>query len=220
MERNGTEEPGEDRPSISAAFIENESFLKRFLRRFLSRPQDIEDVVQNTYLKARCAEEKRVISSPKSFLFRIAQNEALKELRKKSRRITDYIEDLDGPDAIRGAAAAEDEVIARQRLGIFCQSVLEMTPKCRRAFLMCKVYGMSYKDIASQLGITVSGVEKHVARGLAICNAHVESMEQPADDWSDGQRGEAGMRMAGGDRSGDSVVSRIVDVSRKKGEPQ
>ena len=205
MEQKGTEGPDDHRMSVSATFIENESFLKRILRRFLSQPQDIEDVVQNTYLKARCAEENQVISSPRSFLFRIAQNEALKELRKKSRRITDYIEDLDGPDSVRGAAAAEDEVIARQRLGIFCQSVLEMTPKCRRAFLMCKVYGMSYKDIAAQLGITVSGVEKHVARGLAICNAYVERLEQPADDGSS-------------DRSRASVFPRIVDVSKRKGE--
>ncbi len=165
--------------SISTAFIEHESFLKRFLKRFLSRPQDIEDVVQDTYLKARCAEESRIISSPKAFLFRIARNEALKTLRKKSRRITDYIEDLESTELGSNEASAEDEVIARQRLGMFCQSVLEMTPRCRRVFLMCKVYGLSYRDIASQLGISVSGVEKHVARGLAICDAYVARMENP-----------------------------------------
>ena len=171
---------GENLSSVSAAFIEHESFLKRFLKRFLSRPQDIEDVVQDTYLKARCAEERQVISSPKAFLFRIARNEALKELRKKSRRITDYIEDLDEPEALYGGVSAEDEAIAKQRFGVFCQSVIEMTPKCRRVFLMCKVYGLSYKEIAAQLGISVSGVEKHVARGLEICNASADRLERPS----------------------------------------
>lgn len=165
--------------AVSAAFVEHESFLKRFLARFLSRPQDIEDVVQDTYLKARCAEESQVISSPKAFLFRIARNEALKELRKKSRRITDYIDDLDSVEMMNSEASAEEEVIAKQRLGTFCQSVLEMTPRCRRVFLMCKVYGLSYKEIAAQLGISVSGVEKHVARGLAICAAYTDRMDQP-----------------------------------------
>ena len=169
---------GERASPVSAAFIEHESFLKRFLKRFLSRPQDIEDVVQDTYLKARCAEERQIISSPKAFLFRIARNEALKELRKKSRRITDYIEELDEPETLHGAASAEDEAIVKQRFGVFCQSVIDMTPKCRRVFLMCKVYGLSYKEIASQLGITVSGVEKHVARGLEICNANADRLEQ------------------------------------------
>lgn len=172
-------EEHETESAVSAAFVEHESFLKRFLTRFLSRPQDIEDVVQDTYLKARCAEETQIISSPKAFLFRIARNEALKELRKKSRRITDYIDDLDTVEMVNNEASAEEEVIAKQRLGTFCQSVLEMTPRCRRAFLMCKVYGLSYKDIATQLGISVSGVEKHVARGLAICAAYTDRMDQP-----------------------------------------
>ena len=181
-------EPRDFLSSVSMAFIENESFLKRFLKRFLSRPQDIEDVVQDTYLKACRAEQSQVISSPKAFLFRIARNEALKELRRKSRRITDYIEDLDSPEVPRGEVTAEDEAIVRQRFGMFCDSVLEMTPKCRRVFLMCKVYGLTYKEIASQLGMSVSGVEKHVARGLEISTAYVDRIEQSALN----ERGEKG----------------------------
>lgn len=168
------------RGSISEAFIKHESFLKRFLTRFLSRPQDIEDVVQDTYLKACCAEKKQQIHSPKAFLFRIARNEALKELRNKSTRITDYIEELDSTEQVAVETSVEDQAIVRQKLGMFCQSALEMPPRCRRVFLMCKVYGLSYKEIAAQLGISVSGVEKHVARGLEICNAYVDRIEMAA----------------------------------------
>lgn len=162
---------------VTPAFVKHQSFLKRFLTRFLSNSHDIEDVVQDSYLKALCAEKNQVIHSPKAFLFRIARNEALKGLRKKSRRITDYIEELDIPEASTSETSVEDLNIAKQRLGLFCQSALEMTPRCRKVFLMCKVYGFSYKEIASQLDISVSGVEKHVARGLEICNAYVDRVE-------------------------------------------
>ena len=162
---------------ITPAFVKNQSFMKRFLTRFLSSSQDIEDVVQESYLKALCAEKKQVINSPKAFLFRIARNEALKELQKKSRRITDYLDELDVPEASTSDTMVEDSSIAKQRFGLFCESALEMTPKCRKAFLMCKVYGFSYKEIASHLGISVSGVEKHVARGLEICNAYANKIE-------------------------------------------
>lgn len=162
---------------VTPAFVKHQSFLKRFLKRFLSNSHDIEDVVQDSYLKALCAEKSQEIHSPKAFLFRIARNEALKELRKKSRRITDYIEELDIPEASTSETSVEDLSIARQRLGLFCQSALEMTPRCRKVFLMCKVYGFSYKEIATHLGISVSGVEKHVARGLEICNAYVDRVE-------------------------------------------
>ena len=164
---------------VTAAFLENESILKRFLNRFLPRAQDIEDVVQDTFIKAHCAEKTGTVNSPKAFLFRIARNEALKELRRKSNQITAFIEDVDGADVGETTASAEEENIAHQRLGLFCQSVLAMPPRCRRVFLMCKIYGMSYKDIADELGISVSGVEKHVAKGLQICNAHVEEFDEP-----------------------------------------
>ncbi len=164
--------------AVTPAFIENQSFLKRFLTRFLSSSQDIEDVVQESYLKALSAEKKHEITSPKAFLFRIARNEALKELQKKSRRITDYLDELDIPEAATSETLVEDSSIAKQRFGLFCQSATEMPPRCRKAFLMCKVYGFSYKEIASHLDISVSGVEKHVARGLEICNAYVDKFEK------------------------------------------
>ena len=148
----------------------------------MSRSHDIEDVVQETYLRARHAEDSNtVINSPKSFLFRVARNEALGQLRKKSQRITDYIEELDGDDTVsaeHSQHALEDQIISQQRLGIFCESALEMSPRCRRVFLMVKVYGYSYKEVSEQLGISVSGVEKHVAKGFQICSAYTDRMER------------------------------------------
>ena len=84
--------------SITEAFVKHETFLKRFLSRFLSRPQDIEDVVQETYLKAFSAEKKQQIHQPKAFLFRVARNAALTELGKKSRQVMKNVEDNDDRD--------------------------------------------------------------------------------------------------------------------------
>lgn len=171
---------GQRSRSITETFIEHESFLKRFLRRFLTRSYDIDDVVQDAYLKALCAEKKQQnISSPKAFLFRIARNEALNELRRRSRSTIEYIDDLSLSEPILEENSLEAEAIASQRLGLFCQSALEMTPRCRRIFLMCKVYGQSHKEIAAQLNISVSGVEKQVAKGLSICSAYIDRLEQP-----------------------------------------
>jgi len=165
--------------SITEAFIKHETFLKRFISRFLSRPQDIEDVVQDTYLKAFTAEKKQQIQQPKAFLFRVARNAALTQLTKKSRQIMSYVEDYDGLEIINDEASVEDHAAAREKIGMFCQSALEMPPRCRRVFLMAKVYGMSYKEIAAELNIGTSVIEKHVAKGLEICHAYMQRMEDP-----------------------------------------
>ena len=79
--------------AVSAAFLENHAFLKRFLARFFLDRQDIEDVAQETYLRAYVAEQQKDIEQPKAYLFRIAKNIALTELTKKSKKITDYLEE-------------------------------------------------------------------------------------------------------------------------------
>ncbi|MYF71344.1 MAG: RNA polymerase sigma factor, partial [Proteobacteria bacterium] len=76
--------------SVSAAFVEHNSFLKRFVARYFSRQQDIEDVVQEVYLRAYAAETEREIDAPKAYLFRTARNVALGKLTKNSRQKTDY----------------------------------------------------------------------------------------------------------------------------------
>ena len=74
------------------AYISCEVSLKRFLRRFYSNSDDIEDLAQEAFLRAFDAEGGQEIQSPKAYLFRVARNIALRELGKKSRQLTDYLE--------------------------------------------------------------------------------------------------------------------------------
>jgi len=171
--------------TVSEAFFRNESFLKKFLARFLCHPQDIEDVAQETFLKAFTAEIHKEIRSPKAFLFRIAKNVALTKLTRKTQLITDYIEDLGSPEVLCDAASVEDQVAGQQKLAVFCQAVASLPPQCRRAFLMRKVYGLSHKEISGRLGISTSTVEKHIANGLQRCSKYMRDNEQTIDKITD-----------------------------------
>jgi RNA polymerase sigma factor (sigma-70 family) len=168
---------------LSAAFVQHQSSLKRFVARFFSRSQDIEDVVQEAYLRAFIAEKNgETAYSPKAFLFRIAKNVALNELAKKSRLLTEYIEDSVSSDVSRADGSAEDRALAQEQLAIFCRAAASLPIQCRRAFLLRKVYGLSHKEISQRLGISVSTVEKHVASGLLRCSANMREAAYSADD--------------------------------------
>ncbi len=167
---------------LSAVFLEHQSSLKRFIARFFSRPQDVEDVVQEAYLRAFGAVKSgEDIRSPKAFLFRIAKNVALNELATKSRRLTDYIEDSTAQDVIDKGSSAEDQVMGQEKLAMFCGAVASLPEQSRRAFLMRKVYGLSHKEISERLGISISTVEKHVASGLLRCSAYLREGGYPVD---------------------------------------
>lgn len=161
--------------SISAAYLEHESFLKRFLKRFLSRPDDIDDVVQETFLRAYHAEQGITIHTPKAFLFKIARNLALNELRRSSSLITNCIADLGETEVISDQISVEEQVEERERLAVFCKAAASLPMQCRRAFLMRKVYGLSQQEIARELNISVSTVEKHLATGLTKCSAYMQA---------------------------------------------
>ena len=164
---------GHTSSAIQEAFTRHQGALKRFISRFLPNSYDIEDVSQETFLRAYTTEKTREIEQPKSFLFRIAKHIALTQLTRKSRQITDYLEDFDDSEVLLIEDTVEDEFLARETLGIHCEAVAGLPPQCRRVYLMRKVYGMSHKEIAGQLGIAVSTVEKHLIKGVKLCDRYV-----------------------------------------------
>ncbi len=163
--------------AVTAAFLVNHDFLKRFLARFFSNSQDIEDVAQETYLRAYVAEQQKEIEQPKAYLFRIARNLALTQLTKKSKKITDYLEESGASVVIECGAAADSEVEAEESLGLYCEAVAALPEKCRQVFLLRKVHGLAHKEIAKRMSLSVSSVEKYLLRGILECKAFVQEHE-------------------------------------------
>jgi len=163
--------------AVSAAFLVNHDFLKRFLARYFSDSQDIEDVAQEAYLRAYVAEQQKKIEQPKAFLFRIARNLALTQLTAKSKKITDYLEECGASVVIECVAAADSEVEAQESLGLYCEAVAALPEKCRQVFLLRKVHGLAHKEIAQRMSLSVSSVEKYLLRGILECKAFVQEQE-------------------------------------------
>ena len=163
------------RTGILGVYETHAGALKRFVSRFLGSQHDVDDVIQEAFLRAYNAECGKGIDQPKSYLFKVAKNVALNQLRQNTRKPTDYLEDFEPSDVLVGSDTLEDEVMAQQKLGIHCAAVAALPEKCRKVYLMRKVYAMSYKEIADTLGITVSTVETHLEKGFARCAAYVEN---------------------------------------------
>lgn len=172
--------PGGAISSISSAFIKNESAIKRFLRRFLYKSEDIDEIAQETFLRAYQATSGREIDSPKAYIFQVARTLAYNELARKTRKLTDYLEEATEQDTA-GTEALEEELSAQQRVGHYFEAIAELPPRCRKVFLMRKVQAMSHRDIAANLGISISAVEKHIARGVESCKRSMEQRDHKAN---------------------------------------
>lgn len=155
---------------VGRAFLGCRSSLQRYIARFIHQPQDIEDIVHETFLRTYAAEIKTQIHSPKAFLFRTAKNLSLKHLSKCSYKLTDYLEDLDLPAVLIDEVSVESRVEAQERFAVFCRAVRKLPSQCRRVYILRKVYGLTHKEIADHLGISTNTVEKHLATGILRCN--------------------------------------------------
>ena len=164
--------------NVTGIFLEHATFLRKFLAKFLQNEQDIEDVAQEAYLKAYGAEQdKGCIEHPKAFLFSIAKNLALNELSRKSRQMTDYLEESQGRFTQEGLDSTECQIEAAESIGIYCEAVAELPERCRRIYLLRKVHGLTHREISDRLGVSISTVEKQLRLGALSCLDYINRRE-------------------------------------------
>ena len=158
-------------------FMGSEAAIKRYLKRFFYRNEDIDDMAQETFLRAYKTIQHKKIDFPKAYLFQVAKSVALRELSKKSRQMTDYIEESyeAEPDP---QSSLEEEVMAEQAVSLFCDAIAELPPQCRRVFLMRKYQAMTHREIAKELNISISAVEQHITLGVKRCKQSADRMEK------------------------------------------
>lgn len=143
--------------------------------RMTRNPQDAEDLVQETYLRAyRGFEGFREGTNLRAWMYRILTNTFINSYRKKQREpVTVSVSDEDTPDwylydRIGSSVAepsAESEVL-EQIPDEDVQRALEDLPEVfRMAVLLADVEGFSYKEMAEILGIPIGTVMSRLHRG-------------------------------------------------------
>jgi RNA polymerase sigma factor (sigma-70 family) len=147
--------------------------LYRYLRKFTSGAEDIEDLVQETYVRVYSLPDFKQVGSPRALLFRIAHNMAVERARRLKAQATDTVGDLQEITVYSSEAPADVQLDDRRRFESFCAAVDQLPPLCRRVFVLRKVYRLSHDEIAEVLGVSHSTIEKHVAKGLVRCRDYL-----------------------------------------------
>ena len=160
-------------------FLALRSRLARLVLR-IAPPEEVEDIVQETYVRVCQIERKERIQKPQSFLFRTAQNLALDHVKRAGTRLTsssDLLDDLLFDDD-RDIDATFEQVASHEEFAQFCEAVRRLPQQCRRAFVMKKVYGHTQRDIAARMGISENVVENYIALGIKRCELTLDEFGQ------------------------------------------
>jgi RNA polymerase sigma factor (sigma-70 family) len=147
--------------------------LRGFTRKRVG-PFDAEDIVQDTYLHLLQRGAIEALEHPRAFLFRTASNLAVDSLRRARLRSRFTGEETD-LDCIPAEGPPPDEAVdGRMAMRQFHEVLDELPPLWRDAFLLNRYDGLSHREIAARLGISVRSVERYVAKTLEHLRSRME----------------------------------------------
>ncbi len=162
---------------LSTIFVNYTNNLRRYISRFVS-PNDIDDIVQETFVRSYEADLKQKIKYPKSYMLKTAKNIALNQNAKWDNKYNDSIEDFIESPVELISSSFEDDFESKERFLLFCRATEQLSAQVRKCFILKKVYGLSQKEIAQYLNISESTVEKHVAKGLLKSVQYMQLTDQ------------------------------------------
>lgn len=161
------------------------------LRAWLSRRRvislDVDDIVQEAY--ALIAELPSVahICNPRTYLYTVARSVVLQHVRRMRIVSIEAMAEVDQLGLYSEQPTPEDALSDFQELKLIGQLIAALPRKCREAFVLRKVQGLSQRDVALRMNISENTVEKHIGKALrALMNAMRGQEPQPnstADNW-------------------------------------
>jgi RNA polymerase sigma-70 factor (ECF subfamily) len=146
--------------------------IYRLAVKMLDNPQDAEDVLQETFIKAyKALPNFDGRSSPSTWLYRIATNEALMVLRKRKQPFISIDEPLETtgieqePLQITDwCCLPEDELMSTEAQSYMNEAVEELPPNLRVVFLLRDIEGLSTRETAEVLDLSETAVKTRLSR--------------------------------------------------------
>ena len=139
---------------VLKAFLGCRDALLRSIMKLCARQEDVDDILQETFLRVYTANEKTHITSLQDYLFVVSRNLVMKKLSRQSREIV-----LEINDALVDAGDISADI--------------QLSEKSRRAILLRKFYGFSHREIAGKMHVSVSSVEKYISEGIKRCKQNL-----------------------------------------------
>jgi RNA polymerase sigma-70 factor (ECF subfamily) len=140
--------------------------LLRFFERRVDR-SEAEDLVQDVFVRLSRRGDLDRIEKLGGYVFETAANVLRDRGRRRRVREADRHELFDGNRHGGEDFAADRVVEGQERLRRAGAALLELPERTRNVFVLRRMEGLRYQDVAVRLGISVSAVEKHMARAVA-----------------------------------------------------
>ena len=154
----------------------HEPSLRSYLRARFPFAPDIDDVVQESFLRLWKVRMAQPVRYAKALLFKVARHLVIDSARRNLVSPIDRVTDLaalpvidDGRLGPAEAACKRDEVV------LLAAAIDSLPARCREILILRKLRGVPQKAIAAQLGLSEQTVQVQVSRGVRRCEDYLKS---------------------------------------------
>lgn len=161
------------------AYFEKRVLLVRYFTRLTADPAMAEDIVQDLYVRLSGMTYETQIGDPAAFLFRMAHNIHLNQLRalRNSRGRDAAWQELSGhrigDETADDGPSAEDQAHGRQLMEKLTAALSELPQKTQSVFRLHRMEGLTQTEVAAKMDVSLSSVEKHLATALRHLTARL-----------------------------------------------
>lgn len=161
----------------------HEMKLRGWLRMRFPSLRDIDDLIQESYVRLIRAQATGKVVNAKTYLFATARNAALDFFRRSKIVTIEGVEEIDDLSVLEDSPDAAESLSHDQDLALLAEAVQALPQCCRHVLVLQKIHGLSYKEIATRLGISERTVNVQIAKGMLRCREYVRAQrtkhEQP-----------------------------------------
>ncbi|WP_158277528.1 sigma-70 family RNA polymerase sigma factor [Opitutus sp. ER46] len=143
--------------------------LKAYLRSAYPSVRDVDDVVQESYLRIWQRHATKPITSAKNFLFSVARHLAVDLLRRKQISPITAVTDLAALNVMDESAATVETTCTREEVALLLQAIDQLPHRCREIMILRKLQGVPQREIAQRLGLSEQTVQVQIGRGTRRC---------------------------------------------------
>jgi len=147
----------------------HESSLRAYLLGLFPSLPDVDDLIQESYLRLIRAKDVRRISFVRAFLFTTARNVAFDIFRRKRVVSFEHVADFGKLDVLAEGPDAATSLDKQQELEFLADAVRVLPARCRQVLTLRLLHGLSRKQIAEELKISEHTVKAQLAKGINRC---------------------------------------------------
>jgi RNA polymerase sigma factor (sigma-70 family) len=159
-----------ERESIQSMADQFGAVLRHFFMRRVREREDVDDLVQEVFIRLLKRGRVEEVVGLRAYLFETAASVLTDRARKRRSHRVEVHEPFDPERHDCEDFSADRVLIGEETLTRASRALLELPDRARTIFILRRLEGLRYQDIARRLGISLSLVEKEVAKAVAYLN--------------------------------------------------